>query len=136
LLLRHRCLPDDLNLRWAQRLSVVAAVLSLLAVLAGGVMALVLWQAPPDWLSLAVVAGVASVIWLNRDFYAFLLMRWGLANTLAAMAFHFVYHLSSATGAAVGLTRYAIATRRRERPPVLRRAEAPIVSSPSYNVQA
>jgi GT2 family glycosyltransferase len=195
LLLRHRCLPDDLNLRWGQRLSVMLAVVSLLAVIAGcaelgaafawpmsallflglascavdavrngpttvatigvcgvaflltvstthagdlllipliavayglvlagirarivgvyfvAVTAVILWQVPRHWLSFAVLAGVASIIWLNRDFYAFLLMRWGMPNTLSAIAFHLVYYLSSATGAAVGLARHVIALR-------------------------
>jgi GT2 family glycosyltransferase len=111
LLLSHRCLPDDLNLRWMQRLSVMLTVLFVLMVIVGCTMPL-----PRLWMSFALLAIGAAIVWMNRDFYAFLASRWGMANTLGAIAFHFIYYLSSAAGAAIGLARYVIASRHYDRP--------------------
>ena len=216
LLLSHRRLPDDLNLRWGQRLSVTLAVLSLLVVMAGSTMlgaafavplggllclalasyvvdavknglttntiaglcgaaclltlsasytgdlwliplvaaaygltlagirarivgayavaaaAVLLWQMPWHWLSFAIAGVGASILWLNRDFYVFLVRRWGMPNTFSAVAFHLAYYLSSASGAAVGLARYVIASRHIARPlSQPRRPVGPVESSQS-----
>jgi hypothetical protein len=205
LLLHHRSMPDDLNLRWTQRLSVALSVLSLAAVVGGSIhlgeafaapfavmllvllaaywaesvriwraagatltlgagvllvaattssplivpaiapayafalmraclpsarlrarhyadrivalyaiaaMVLIVGQAPRHWLSVTTVGLVALIVWLNREFYAFLRARWGYSNTLAAVPFHLVYYLSGALGFVLGGIRHTISPRR------------------------
>ena len=90
LIVDTRCLPDDLNVRWSQRVSALLA-LALVAVLPAGMLRVsavpYLWAALALWLS--IVAG-------NLSFYRFLASKRGLLFAVMAMPFHFAYLVYSA----------------------------------------
>lgn len=78
LILRSNAMPDDLNVRWSQRLSVALVFLLVaLLVLRDGKLA-------------AVCA--AALVGLNLPFYAFLLARGGALFMLRAVPLHFLFH--------------------------------------------
>lgn len=94
LLLRAGKLPDDLNLRFDQRLSALltlGAVAALPASLIGG---------PGLLVALPLAAG--ALIVLNLPFYRFLLERRGLAFTLGALPLHWLYFLIGGVGFGLG----------------------------------
>jgi GT2 family glycosyltransferase len=94
LLLQQEALPDDLNVRTTQRVSVV---ISLLAV---AMLPLALLDV--RWL-VAVAAASASVVAINRDFYALLTRRGGLAFALLCIPLHIVYFVCAGLGFALAL---------------------------------
>jgi GT2 family glycosyltransferase len=99
LILRHRAVPNDLNLNWSGRLSALLAVALLLG-LAGG-----LWGA---WL-LWVAAGAAlGLLALNASFYRFLWRRRGGWFALRAVPWHVFYHFYSLVGFGVALIRHVL----------------------------
>jgi hypothetical protein len=97
LILRTGSMPDDLNVRWSQRLSVALAFLLVLAICWGDVMTAA---------SCALVLGC-----LNLRFYTFLSVRCGLWFALRAIPLHFLFHFYSGVafllGAALHLTSLA-----------------------------
>jgi GT2 family glycosyltransferase len=94
LLLSQEALPDDLNVRTAQRVSVV---LSLLVI---GFLPLLILDA--RWLG-AIAAGAAAIVAINRDFYALLSRRGGLAFAVACIPLHIVYFVCAGLGFALAL---------------------------------
>lgn len=88
---------DELNIGWTGRLSVVSVVF-LIASLA-------LTLAEPRWALLAVVA-MLGLLWLNRDFYRFLMSKRGAAFLLAAVPLHWLYYLNCAIAYPVGHLRH------------------------------
>lgn len=87
----------ELNLGLGGRLSVVSAVLLPAS--------LVLMLFAPRWALLAGLA-LASLLWLNRDFYRFLSFKRGPAFLLVALPLHWLYYLNCAVAFPVGQLRY------------------------------
>jgi GT2 family glycosyltransferase len=92
----------DLNLTLAQRASV--------ALVALGIAALVLALRWP-WLASVGLSAVAGVVFLNRDFYAFLARRRGLGFALAAVPLHVLYFVCSGVGYAWAAAGHALGRR-------------------------
>jgi cellulose synthase/poly-beta-1,6-N-acetylglucosamine synthase-like glycosyltransferase len=86
---RTRRLSSALNLGWRHRLSALACVV--------GVVALVL-----GWWLIALGA-LGALLLLNRAFYALLLRRLGLAGAAAGVALHALHHLVAAAALPMGV---------------------------------
>jgi GT2 family glycosyltransferase len=103
LLLQHRRIRNDLNLRTGSRISVLAAF-----ALVGCLVAAWWWP----W-SLAVAAApVAVLIAANAPLYAFFRRKRGLGFALRALPWHWLYFLYGGVAFCVGLIRYAAGYRR------------------------
>lgn len=89
LILRTGSMPDDLNVRWSQRLSVVLAFLLVVAIC---------WGEVTTMTSCALALGC-----LNLRFYAFLMMRCGPWFALRAVPLHFLYHFYSGVAFLLGI---------------------------------
>ena len=103
LILRSRYLPDDLNLRWKQRVSAASAWLGFSLIC--GVLLLPLPVAGP------IVGGtcaglLALILALNNDFYAFLASRRGWGFAAAAFPLHLLYFLYSGVSLVAGVASY------------------------------
>ncbi len=59
----------------------------------------------PRWAFLAALSG-AVLLWLNRDFYRFLVAKKGLRFLLAAVPLHWLYYLNCAIAFPLGHLRY------------------------------
>ena len=107
LILRTRFLPDDLNLRWSQRVSVI---LSFMLVLLGGLGILQLLSGRAWLPEVPVMGGIAMILAflfvLNQDFYRFLAARKGWRYSLGGMALHILYFLYSGISFAFGIAVY------------------------------
>lgn len=88
LILRTGSMPDDLNVRWSQRLSVVLAFLLVVAICWGEVFTTA---------SCALALGC-----LNFRFYSFLMVRHGLWFALRAVPLHFLFHFYSGVAFLLG----------------------------------
>jgi glycosyltransferase involved in cell wall biosynthesis len=98
LILRDRRFINDLNLRYASRLSVILTF-GLLAALIGACF----------WPGLLVFAGVAILLLLalNAPLYRFFQRKRGLWFALQAISWHWLYYLYSGLAFFVGMIRYA-----------------------------
>jgi glycosyltransferase involved in cell wall biosynthesis len=82
LMLRRGRIPDELNVRWRERVSVAAAWL-LIACLAAS-----------PWLPLLILPAAVCAVWLavaHFDFYRFLGRREGVGFALASVPLHWLY---------------------------------------------
>jgi glycosyltransferase involved in cell wall biosynthesis len=109
LILRTRFLPDDLNLRWSQRISVL---LSLFLVLLGGIEGL---QLAGNQTLLSAPVGVAGIFlclalicFLNAAFYQFLASLKGWRFSVLAVGLHVFYYVYSGTSFALGASLYGL----------------------------
>ncbi len=98
ILLRERSIPDDLNLRISERLSVASIFLW-----PASVGFALLAPGASRWLGLIPVAGY---LWLNAPFFAFLARNKGTGFAFRAMPMRAVYHLCCGLGVLAGLARY------------------------------
>jgi len=90
LILKSGSMPDDLNLRWSQRISVASCSLAgMLAVLA----ALCPGKTPPALFLCALLIALTAA--LNVPFFLFLLPRKGLGFALGALPMHLLFFLYS-----------------------------------------
>src|SRR4029078_1075487 len=87
----------DLNLRSHHRISGVLVLLLVALALAWAVFPSKSWPALP----IALGACAVPLLFLNRDFYGFLLRRRGLWFALRAIPVHWLYYLYSAITFAV-----------------------------------
>jgi hypothetical protein len=94
LLLRSRTMPRHLNLGWRHRLSAVASLLALLAVL----------RRRPALLGGAVFV----LVGLNRSLYALVLRRLGPGAALAGLGVHVLHHLAATASVAAGIAAGAL----------------------------
>jgi GT2 family glycosyltransferase len=94
LILRQGRMPNDLNLRWSGRWSVVAAFAGVAALLAA-------WRWPA-LLSVTALAA-AALLAMNFPLYRFFHRRRGLLFALAAVPWHWFYFLYGGAGFAAGL---------------------------------
>jgi glycosyltransferase involved in cell wall biosynthesis len=107
LILRTRFLPDDLNLRWSQRVSVMLA--AFLVLLTG----VEIWQTlfsrvlmPASVGFTGIFVSIMSIGILNRAFYRFLASRKGWRFSLFAVWLHIFYYFYSGVSFAVGAGAY------------------------------
>ncbi len=107
LILRFHSMPSDLNLRWSQRFSVLAAFVGV-AMLP----VLMLCGVPAAGCIAAAVAPAMLLAMLNRGFYRFLANRRGLWFAARAFPLHCLYFLCSGLGFAVALLQHALHTER------------------------
>ncbi len=112
LIWRDRLMPNDLNLRTSQRVSVgLVGLLVVASVVAG--MGLVrtasvpLTEAIGFGLAGIWCLGAASIIALNRSFFAFLSRRRGPAFAAAAVPMQVAFHVYSGLAFGLGTLRYA-----------------------------
>jgi GT2 family glycosyltransferase len=92
LILARGALPDDLNVRREQRLSVLLALIATMSAL-GSLF---------DRRSLVVtVVALVALCWINRGFYALLRRSGGVAFAAACIPLHVVYFLSAGCGFAL-----------------------------------
>jgi glycosyltransferase involved in cell wall biosynthesis len=108
LILRTRFLPDDLNLRWSQRVSVI---LSALLVLAAGFEAGQIVNGGNLFAASIGAGGIllslGAICFLNRAFYRFLASRKGWWFALSAIWMHILYFVYSGAAFALGAAMYA-----------------------------
>jgi hypothetical protein len=89
LLLRSRTVPRHLTLGWRHRLSALASLLAVLAVM----------RRRP-----ALAAGaLLALVGLNRTLYALVLRRLGLGGAVAGIGVHVAHHLAATASVAAGL---------------------------------
>lgn len=91
-ILKYRRMPDDLNIGWSQRACVAGIFAIPVAIAFGG--------AP-----LALLLG-AMVLWLNRDFYGFLIRKRGWWFAARALPPHLLYMFYSGVGFAIGVLKH------------------------------
>ncbi|MCU1273840.1 MAG: glycosyl transferase family 2 [Bryobacterales bacterium] len=89
LILRAGSLPNDLNVRWSQRLSVALAFLLMAGLYLGSVK--------------AAIGCALAMIGLNWPFYAFLAALRGLLFAFRAMPLHVLFHIYSAVAFLLGV---------------------------------
>lgn len=99
LILRFRKMPNDLNVRVGQRISVAALFLGV-PLLAG-----IVWDPGFRW-AVPLGALLCGYIVLNRAFFTFLRRHRGLRFALLSVPLYLVYHLCCGAGLAVGVWRY------------------------------
>lgn len=93
LILRNRNMPNDLNLQFHQRLSVILVYLLLGLSFTGHFV----------YLGIAVLLAVVT---LNFSFYSFLARRRGIHFSLAAIPFHLLYHFYNGVSFGIALLRW------------------------------
>jgi len=93
LILRHRQMPNDLNLQTGQRASVILVYIQLFFWVTG----------------YFIYAGIVLlfVVLLNLPFYSFLARRRGFLFALAAIPFHLLYHFYNGISFGIGLLRWS-----------------------------
>ena len=106
LILRDHSLPDDLNLKLAQRVSAALAYGVLLALAAAP------WRAfgmgTGTWLIVAA-ALLLAIVAINRRFYAFFARERGPWFALRVVPLHVLYYLYSGVALAIGVARHVLA---------------------------
>jgi len=124
LILRDRALPDDLNLKLAQRVSAALAYLLAAAVVAAIFRPFGLGLAV--WL-LAAAALLSGIVAINRRFYAFFARERGFLFAARVVPLHVFYYLYSGVALAIGVARHVWKTRiaRSSRIKVASRAPSP-----------
>lgn len=93
LFMRHRSAAATLNLGWRHRLSALASVALVLSLI------LTLW--------IPAAVALALIVVLNARFYALLLRRRGLWQTVAGVVLHIVHQLVAVAALPFGLLAYA-----------------------------
>lgn len=103
LILHTRRAPNDLNLNWSSRVSVIA-IYGLLATLIGGV-----W-----WQWLLPVSGVLllSLLVVNAPLYCFFWRKRGLRFAMKAIPWHWLYYAYGGLAFAISLGRHLLTGRR------------------------
>lgn len=94
IILRERRMPDDLNLKRSQRISVLLALLSLLLVGAGCFR---------PALFVPAILCLLGLVLLNLGFYRFLAARRGWRFVVATFPLHLLYYCNAALGFGCGL---------------------------------
>ncbi len=122
LILRSRQMPTDLNLKWSQRFSVLAAGWAALAFILSAIFATASSARLAAPLALSAVITALAVAALNHDFYRFLARVRGPWFCLRAFPLHGLYFLCGGTGFAAGLAAHLCA--RWSGRPVAKRLEA------------
>jgi cellulose synthase/poly-beta-1,6-N-acetylglucosamine synthase-like glycosyltransferase len=118
LILRSGRMPNDLNVRISQRISVVLALMLLFL----AVYQAVRWHVPflpphLPWLRLQFVflALLVTLVALNSQFYVFLASAKGRLFALAAIPLHLLYFVNSGVAFMVALVRYSFGKLRNPR---------------------
>lgn len=109
LILRTGSCPNDLNLRWGQRIAAVfSAVLIFLSLLllAEAISGVILM--PFTHAGLGIAASLAAILLINHAFYRFLVFRKGWRFSFSAIPMHILYYFYSAISFTLGLGIYAL----------------------------
>jgi glycosyltransferase involved in cell wall biosynthesis len=101
LILRDRNLPDDLNLRFGQRLCALLACALLPYLVLAGAYTLVAGTVQP-LLGAPLVLIPAQIVLLNRPFYAFFARKRGIGFAAGVLPLHYLYYLYSVLAFVVG----------------------------------
>jgi cellulose synthase/poly-beta-1,6-N-acetylglucosamine synthase-like glycosyltransferase len=96
LILRSGQMPDDLNLRWTQRISVALSFLSVAALAFGSYK--------------TTIGCVLALLCLNLPFLSFLWVRRGTWFVLGALPVHFLFHFYSGIAFGLGLGSHLLST--------------------------
>jgi len=114
LILRLGHMPVDLNLKWGQRFSVLAAGWAALALILSVILAAASDARLAALLGLSAAIAVLAVAFVNRDFYRFLAGVRSPWFSLRAFPLHCLYFLCAGAGFAVGIAAHecALWTRR------------------------
>lgn len=102
LLLEKGALPNDLNLRWGHRLSLLVVFLS--------VVNLILSLKRPELAAILPLWVICQII-LNHPFYHFLRLKIGLRGMVASIAWHWVFYLCAGVGALIGVAQFVLSPR-------------------------
>jgi hypothetical protein len=104
LILRYQKMPNDLNLRWSQRGSVVMAwsAPALLALAAAG--GLLADDANTLRVAIGTLACFLALVLMNLRFYLFLAKRRSIWFALAAVPLHWCFHFLNGISFLIGLT--------------------------------
>lgn len=94
LILAQGALPDDLNVRPVQRVSVALSMVSLATML--------LALLDVRWLTVTLLAA-GSIVAINREFYELLVRRGGLVFAVLSVPLHIVYFVCAGLGFATAL---------------------------------
>jgi hypothetical protein len=94
LLLRSRTVPRHLNLGWTHRLSAVASLIALFAIV----------RRRPGLLAAAALA----LVGLNRSLYVLALRRLGPGGAVAGLGVHVLHHLTATASVAAGVAVHAV----------------------------
>ncbi len=108
LILRNGSMPDDLSVRWSQRVSV------LLALTAPSLAVFGRWR--------GALLCECAVVTLNRGFYSFLISKRGVWFALRAVPLHLAYHLYSGFAFGIATLEHGFAFRSAARQGASRRA--------------
>jgi len=106
LIFRTRYFPDDLNLRWGQRASVLLAGLLVMGCLLGIAAAILGETKLAIWAVAMGIAGLSGILALNRSFYNFLTARRGLSYLLFGVPLHLLYYFYSGVSFLLGIVIY------------------------------
>ena len=109
LILRSGRMPADLNLKWGQRLSVLAACWAALALILSVILAVASGVQSAAPLALSAATAALAVAVLNRDFYGFLARVRSPWFSLRAIPLHCLYFLCGGAGFAAGLAAHEYA---------------------------
>ncbi len=101
LMLRYRNVPNDLNLRWSQR----ASILAVWAAVALATAALVYGRARYAWLA---TVSLGALVALNAQFYLFLAQKRGWLFASAAVPIHGLHHFLNGLSFLLGIAVYLI----------------------------
>ncbi len=112
LIWRDRLMPNDLNLRTSQRVSVAVVALLIALSAAAGTSLLRTASIPvTEALGLGLLGiwclGAASILALNHQFFGFLARRRGPAFAAAAIPMHVAYYVYSGVAFGIGTARFA-----------------------------
>jgi GT2 family glycosyltransferase len=109
LILRTGMLPDDLNLRWSQRVSAILAALLLpICVLAAWQMSGTPALLPQSTLLAAASAIIGAILAANWKFYAFLAGQRGWFSAICALPLHILYFIYSLASFGLGLASHLL----------------------------
>lgn len=97
LIVAHRGMLNDLNLRWGCRLSVIAVFVLLGCAIAG-----VVWP----WLWAGVAVSGIALVGLNHRFYRFLARKRSVLFALGAIPWHWLHYLEGGAAFVVGVLTY------------------------------
>jgi glycosyltransferase involved in cell wall biosynthesis len=111
LILRTQMFPNDLNLRWSQRISgILSGLLLLLVILEAATIAAGTAFLPPWGFGAGFVAAIVSIYLLNRKFYRFLACRKGGLFAFGALWLHILYFLYSCLSFVLGTALHCFRT--------------------------
>lgn len=113
LILRDRQMPNDLNLRLDQRLSVALVYFALLlTVISAATLLLRVPEGLALWCRYTSLLAAVAVLVLNMPFYIFLVRKRGVLATIATLPLHFAYFLCNGISFFAAVSMYVFFVRK------------------------